>query len=99
MSVAESHTCRAPSSSQGRCPCGVPLPEAGIRALTSREHEVFELLGSGLSNQEIAGCLVISGSTVKAHLGRILVKLGVDSRTRAALLAQRLLLQMCPNGQ
>ncbi|WP_051055334.1 MULTISPECIES: helix-turn-helix transcriptional regulator [Kitasatospora] len=67
--------------------------------LTAREREVFDLLGKGLSNAEIADRLVVSGSTVKAHLARILIKTGAETRTRAALMAQRLHHQVCPNGQ
>ena len=47
--------------------------------------EVYELLAQGLSNKEIAGSLFISEATVKVHVSRILEKLGVRTRTEAAV--------------
>jgi DNA-binding CsgD family transcriptional regulator len=61
------------------------LPPAS--ALTARESEVHELLAQGLTNREIARQLFISEATVKVHVGRILEKLGVRSRTEAAIRA------------
>jgi two-component system, NarL family, response regulator LiaR len=55
--------------------------------LTRREQEVLELLASGRSNKRIAFELGISEKTVKAHVGRVLAKLGVNDRTEAAVLA------------
>ena len=57
--------------------------------LTRREHEVLELIARGRSNKRIAIELGISEKTVKAHVGRVLAKLGVADRTQAALLAVR----------
>lgn len=73
--------------------------EADVKLLTAREFEVFELLGSGLTNSEISARLFITSYTVKAHLGRICGKLGLRTRTAAALAAQRHLLRLCPFGQ
>ena len=56
--------------------------------LTPREAEVFTLLGEGLSNRAIAHRLALSERTVKIHVSRVLSKLGVQSRTQAALRAQ-----------
>jgi LuxR family maltose regulon positive regulatory protein len=56
------------------------LPES----LSERETEVLRLLAAGLTNQEIAGTLVISAETVKKHTSSIYGKLGVRSRTEAA---------------
>jgi DNA-binding NarL/FixJ family response regulator len=57
--------------------------------LTEREMEVLREITLGRSNKEIALALSISGKTVKAHVGNILNKLGVTSRTQAALAAIR----------
>ena len=57
--------------------------------LTAREREVLELIANGRSNKLIALELGISEKTVKAHVGRVLAKLGVADRTQAALLAVR----------
>jgi DNA-binding CsgD family transcriptional regulator len=54
--------------------------------LSAREAEVYELLAEGRSNREIANALFISESTVKVHTRRILQKLGVRSRTQAAVM-------------
>src|SRR5215213_526019 len=58
-------------------------------ALTERESEVLKLLARGGSNKQIATSLFLSEKTVKAHVSSILMKLGVRSRTQAALHAVR----------
>ncbi len=58
-------------------------------ALTGRETEVLRLLARGKANKQIAGVLYVSEKTVKAHVSAILMKLGVQSRTQAALYAVR----------
>jgi two-component system, NarL family, response regulator LiaR len=57
--------------------------------ITPREAEVLDLIARGYSNKRIALELAISEKTVKAHVGRVLAKLGVADRTQAALLAVR----------
>jgi NarL family two-component system response regulator LiaR len=58
--------------------------------LTERETEVLRLLARGKANKEIAGALGIGEQTVKTHVSSILAKLGVQSRTQAALHAARI---------
>ena len=57
--------------------------------LTSREKEILELLGQGLSNREIATSLCITESTVKSHLRNVMEKLHIHNRTQAAAYAVR----------
>jgi DNA-binding NarL/FixJ family response regulator len=57
--------------------------------LTGREREVLRQVAIGQTNKEIARCLHIAETTVKSHVRAILDKLGVQSRTQAALVALR----------
>jgi two-component system, NarL family, response regulator LiaR len=66
----------------------VRTPESP-ETLTERETEVLQLLARGKANKQIATSLHVTEKTVKAHVSSILAKLGVQSRTQAALYAVR----------
>jgi DNA-binding NarL/FixJ family response regulator len=60
-----------------------------LASLTPREREVLRLLAEGLSNRQIADALYIAPRTASTHVGNILSKLGLASRTEAATRALR----------
>jgi two-component system, NarL family, response regulator LiaR len=68
-------------------PDSAPLPDAPVANLTRRELEVLALMVEGLTNPDIAERLVVSRSTVKAHVSNILGKLNAANRSEAVSIA------------
>lgn len=64
--------------------------EGSVNALTAQEHRIFELIGEGMSNREIADELYLAEKTVKNYVSNLLAKLGMSRRTQAAAFAARL---------
>ena len=62
-------------------------PPAALEEITGREREILTLIGLGLSNTEITVRLHVSMSTVKAHVGRLLMKLGARDRAHLVIAA------------
>jgi DNA-binding NarL/FixJ family response regulator len=65
----------------------VRTPDVPATSLTEREADVLRLVAAGKANKEIAAELMIGEKTVKTHVSSVLAKLGVQSRTQAALYA------------
>ncbi|MGC0416486.1 response regulator [Embleya sp. AB8] len=64
-----------------------PREDPRLRTLTDREYEILIAIGSGWTNAEIADRLVLSESTVKTHVGRVLAKIAARDRIQAVILA------------
>ncbi len=60
---------------------------AALDTLTERERQVLALVGAGLSNEDIAGQLVVSPHTAKTHVNRAMTKLGVHDRAQLVIVA------------
>ncbi|MEV4253997.1 response regulator transcription factor [Spirillospora sp. NPDC049652] len=81
--AAEAVLAAGPAGGDGR------HDDRGLAALTDREREVLVQIARGRSNREIARALAVSEKTVKTHVSNLLMKLGVQDRTQAALHAVR----------
>ena len=64
-----------------------PTPTAVLKGLTDREREVLALVGTGLSNEEIAAELVLSPATARTHVSRIMTKLAARDRAQLVVAA------------
>ncbi len=84
--LSPSVTRRVVDQMASRGDIGAP-DESRLDELTPRERDVLELLARGMSNREIARELVVEESTVKTHVKRILMKLGLRDRVHAVILA------------
>ncbi|SEL51653.1 response regulator [Nonomuraea pusilla] len=84
--AAEAVLAAPPPPGDGRRQDAAP---AGPAPLTEREREVLALIAAGRSNREIARSLAVAEKTVKTHVSNVLMKLGVQDRTQAALYAVR----------
>jgi DNA-binding NarL/FixJ family response regulator len=73
--------------SPGRRPQADSKPLVDLSRLTEREREVMALAGAGLSNEEIAGRLVVSPATARTHVSRAMVKLGARDRAQLVVFA------------
>jgi DNA-binding NarL/FixJ family response regulator len=67
----------------------LPAPDPDAEPLTDRERQVLVRVAEGASNKEIGESLFISERTARTHVSNILMKIGVRSRTQAALWAIR----------
>jgi DNA-binding NarL/FixJ family response regulator len=76
-----------------------PPPPDELRELTAREHEIFRLIATGLSNAEIAEKLIISEGTVKTHVTHVLQKLNLRDRVQVVVLAYQSGLMESRQGQ
>ncbi|WP_042427784.1 response regulator transcription factor, partial [Streptacidiphilus anmyonensis] len=85
--VAPAMTRRLLDAFTSGAPSREPDTDPRIAVLSHREREVLESVAEGLTNSEIATRLVLSESTVKTHVSRVLSKLGARDRVHAVIIA------------
>jgi DNA-binding NarL/FixJ family response regulator len=85
--LAPSVTRRMIESFLSNRPAVSPTDGGALATLTQRERETLELIARGLTNTEIADAFVVSETTVKTHVSRVLMKLGVRDRVHAVIYA------------
>lgn len=66
-----------------------PKTDHSLDHLTSQEHRILELIADGMTNRQIAGELFLAEKTVKNYVSSVLAKLGLESRTQAAIFATK----------
>ena len=66
-----------------------PKTDPSLEQLTGQEQRILELIGQGMTNRQIAGQLFLAEKTVKNYVSSMLSKLGLESRTQAAIFATR----------
>jgi len=66
-----------------------PKTDHSFDQLTAQEHRILELIADGMTNRQIAGELYLAEKTVKNYVSSVLAKLGLESRTQAAIFATK----------
>jgi DNA-binding NarL/FixJ family response regulator len=81
------HTRRLIEAFVAQADAPAPRDDGALEELTPREREVLALVGSGLSNDDIAAALTVSPHTVKTHVNRTMTKLGAHDRAQLVIAA------------
>ena len=66
-----------------------PKTDPALEQLTAQEQKILELIAEGMTNRQIAGSLFLAEKTVKNYVSSMLAKLGLESRTQAAIFANK----------
>jgi DNA-binding NarL/FixJ family response regulator len=66
-----------------------PPRDIELEALTEQEHKILDLIGEGLTNRQVAERMFLAEKTVKNYVSSLLAKLGLTSRTQAAIFATK----------